>query len=856
MPRTERTGGCVGGSGGVWEVFISHASADDGFVAQLRRRLERLGVRVWVDSRSLRGGDQLAPEIEAAIEAASHVLVVLSLDTVNSPWVRCEVDKGLEVQRDSADGYRVIPLLLPGVKPQALGLWFPEVPVGVAVEVGPGGLSAALPGVLTALGRRLPTDHQRFAEPDAGSVEELVLSLEDPTVVIGEGTRRARAMAHVSYQSARPGAGAVTSCRFVLTAPLGPIEAADLRWYLESYYRWPVGVFRERADTIEARLPRWGQALHVAALDDPGAREAVSAWRRAGVGSERRFSVEVDADLPAGAVEDAEVLAREAAVELLALPWELLHDGRGWLFQGRDAVRVRRRLPNRHYRPERPTELPVRILLVSPRPEQDAQGRPIGYIDHRVSAGPLVEAVESLGDLARLTVLQPPTYGALEQALADGDEGRPFDVVHFDGHGVYDRRLGLGGLCFEDAGDAERWAGRRMDFVDASKLAGLVSGHRIPLVFLEACQTALAEVDPTASVAAKLLEEGVTSVVAMSHSVLVETARLFVQRFYAELARGARVGAAMLAGQQALFADPARGKVLGVGELRLRDWFVPVLYQEQQDPQLITKIPARDAQQLQDTARALGLGGLPEAPAHHFHGRSRELLGMERLLHRQRWLVVRGTGGQGKTTLAAELAGWLVRTARFGRAAFVSLEHHRDPRAVLDTLGHQLVGKHYSVAQYPDLDQALQPVERALRDDPTIVVIDNCETVLPERLDIAPAVTPKDADAEDAAAAILKLCRRLLDADPRTRLVFTTRESLPAPFDTPAREWQLGALARDDAVELVAEVMKQHGWTPPTGDTGSTPGEITDLVEAVNRHPRALVLLAREVARAGVRATT
>ncbi|MDQ2706811.1 MAG: tetratricopeptide repeat protein [Actinomycetota bacterium] len=844
--------------GSVRAVFISHASADDGFVAELRRRLERLGVPVWVDSRSLRGGDQLAPEIEAAIEAASHVLVVLSLDTVNSPWVRREVDKGLEVQRARGDGYRVIPLLLPGVKPQALGLWFAEAPVAVAVQVGPGGLSAALPGVLTALGRRLPTDHQPFAKPDAGSVEELVLSLQDPTIVTGEGTRRARAMAHVTYQPARPGAGAVTSRRFELTAPLGPIEAADLRWYLESYYRWPVGVFRERAETIEARLPGWGQALHAAALDDPGAREAVSAWQRAGAGagSERRFSVEVDADLPAGAVEDAEVLAREAAVVLLALPWELLHDGRGWLFQGRDGVRVRRRLPNRRHRPERLTELPVRILLVSPRPERDGEGRPIGYIDHRVSARPLVEAVESLGDLARLTVLQPPTYAALEQALTDGDEGRPFDVVHFDGHGVYDRRLGLGGLCFEDADDSERWAGRRMDFVDASKLAGLVRGHRVPLVFLEACQTALAEVDPTASVAAKLLEEGVTSVVAMSHSVLVETARLFVARFYAELARGARVGAAMLAGQQALFADPARGKILGVGELRLRDWFVPVLYQEQQDPQLITKIPAREAQQLQDAARALGLGGLPEAPAHRFHGRSRELLGMERLLHRQRWVVVRGTGGQGKTTLAAELAGWLVRTARFGRAGFVSLEHHRDPRAVLDTLGHQLLGTSYSVAQYPDLDQALQPVERALRDDPTIVVIDNCETVLPERLDTAPAVTPEDGDTDDAAAAILALCRRLLDADPRTRLVFTTRESLPAPFDTPAREWELGALARDDAVELVAEVMKQHGWTPPAGDLGATPGEITDLVEAVNRHPRALVLLAREVTQAGVRATT
>ena len=107
-------------------------------------------------------------------------------------------------------------------------------------------------------------------------------------------------------------------------------------------------------------------------------------------------------------------------------------------------------------------------------------------------------------------------------------------------------------------------------------------------------------------------------------------------------------------------------------------------------------------------------------------------LALERLLHHESWAVVRGTGGQGKTTLAAELARWLVRTARFARAAFVSLEHHRDARAVLDTLGHQLSVATYTLPQYPDLDEAGQPLERALADHPTIVVLDNCESVLPD----------------------------------------------------------------------------------------------------------------------------
>ena len=131
---------------------------------------------------------------------------------------------------------------------------------------------------------------------------------------------------------------------------------------------------------------------------------------------------------------------------------------------------------------------PIRILLVSPRPEHDGRGNSVGYIDHRISARPLVEAIEGLGELVHLTILTPPTYAALDQALQGAtDRHEPFDVVHFDGHGVYDRHLGLGGLCFEDPKDAGLLERRAMEFIDAAKLAGLFRQHRVPLVFLEAC---------------------------------------------------------------------------------------------------------------------------------------------------------------------------------------------------------------------------------------------------------------------------------------------------------------------------------------------------------------------------------
>src|SRR5207253_2839695 len=227
--------------------------------------------------------------------------------------------------------------------------------------------------------------------------------------------------------------------------------------------------------------------------------------------------------------------------------------------------------------------------------------------------------------------------------------------------------------------------------------------YRVPLVFLEACQTAMSEELPTASVAAKLLDEGVTSVVAMTHSVLVETARRFGEAFYRSLAAGHRVGTAMLEGQRALYADTWRGRVMGAGELRLQDWFVPVLYQEQHDPQLITRLLPERVQQLQAEQRRLILGALPAPPAHSFVGRSRDLLKLERMLANteQRYVVVRGRGGEGKTTLAVELARWLVQTCRFERTAFVSLDPSdekgcTDARGVLDSLGRQLIGEPWS----------------------------------------------------------------------------------------------------------------------------------------------------------------
>jgi hypothetical protein len=185
------------------QVFISHSSKDDDFVKELRAALEGLGVPVWVDSRNLRGGSKLAPEIEEAIEQARQFVAVLSPNTVNSPWVRREIQKALEVEPKRKEaGYRVVPLLLPGIEPSALGNWFDEEPVGVRVEVKAGGLNEAMPGILAALGERLMNDRQPAEMVAPHPVEELVLKLEALKIETADGKRRARGVARLVYEPA------------------------------------------------------------------------------------------------------------------------------------------------------------------------------------------------------------------------------------------------------------------------------------------------------------------------------------------------------------------------------------------------------------------------------------------------------------------------------------------------------------------------------------------------------------------------------------------------------------------------------------------------------------------------------
>ncbi|MBL8541860.1 MAG: tetratricopeptide repeat protein [Betaproteobacteria bacterium] len=832
------------------QLFISHSSQDDAFVRALQQALGDHGVNAWIDSRELLPGGLLEPDIEKAIDEAVAYTVVVSPASLQSRWVGKELRHALEVQkRRERETFPVFALSLDGTKLGVLEQFFNGEPLYIPVSGKPGGVEAAIHPILVAMGIRLPADVAPTQQPRAELLEELVLELTDLKFHEQDGTRRPTARARLVYEPAIPGQREVASTqswRFV--APIGPIETAELRWYLEKYAVWPSGVavIQDRARHVEQNLVQWGRLLHDAAMPVAHTANVMNVWAKIDAHAGRRFSIHVDAGFEAGALDADQKAAREAGTVLLGLPWELLHDGDSYLFQGAKPTRVRRCLPNMRDLGVPVVAPPIRILLVTARPEDDA----CGYIDHRASALPLVEAMEDLPGLVRLTILSPPTLPALREELDRARTARePYHVVHFDGHGVYDRAVGLGGLCFEHPEDTAKLDRRRHVTVFTSELGPLLRDHRIPLVFLEACQTAQAE-QASESVASELLKVGVASVVAMSHSVLVETARRFVEAFYDALAAGKRVGDAMLAGQRRLKDDSFRGRIFGAGELRLEDWFVPVLFQEKDDPQLFRATPGKQTQEDFQTALKARLGELPPVPATGFIGRSRELLALERLLRQERYAVVRGQGGEGKTALAAELGRWLVRSQQIRRAAFVSVETHGHQRAVVDAIGRQIVGKGFSAAG--DLEEAIRQVERALREQPTLLVVDNIESILlpPFLAEETPAALSEDAHEE--LEGILALCERLLKVGD-TRLVFTSREVLPAPFAGERHRRELHRLDREDAVKLVERVLDAAGAADAVSNAAHE--EIKQLVDTVHCHARTLALLAPALRSRGVEAT-
>lgn len=579
--------------------------------------------------------------------------------------------------------------------------------------------------------------------------------------------------------------------------PLTDKNLSELRWYLESYWQWPSDIDDDRAREVEGNLPKWGKALM-----DGIIQKSADVMRLFGRFSEAdgEHTLTIDTTEP----------------RILRLPWELLRDEGGYLFSER--ISVRRRMHKVRPQDVQPFDLPVRILMVTCRPDG------AGFIDPRSIATPLLESLDALPEQFEVEFLRPPTLKALDERLRDASQPR-VHIVHFDGHGVYDKSVGLGFLLFEDENHQKHQ-------VDAEQLGTLLNRSGIPLMVLNACQSAQPDDrNPFASVASRLIESGVGGVVAMNYSVLVETAKRFTREFYGALARGQSANAAMDTARRNLFADTKRLTLRRPHEedaliVHLQDWFLPALYQQAEEltpfapnseSTAKSAKPAKEREKLSDL-RVLR-GKFPPAPLHGFHGRARELLDLERAFATRNIVVLHGFGGQGKTSLATQAAEWFTRTHLFGRAAFISFERGASLDFVINELGNALVEDNFQIHE----GDKVEAIAQSLREKPALIVFDNFESALPNGN--AP-MAELQALLDAAAKWFSDDGRRTMDnrqssmVNGHSRLLITTRNTdIPHPSFTPSKTClhkELTGLAASDALELAASILEAYSLPRPS----------------------------------------
>jgi tetratricopeptide (TPR) repeat protein len=488
------------------------------------------------------------------------------------------------------------------------------------------------------------------------------------------------------------------------------------------------------------------------------------------------------------------VLAIDAPM-LADQPWELLHDGKGYLVERFP----RAILPARWFADgsvsSETENRALEILFMAASVHED--------LDFEAEEDAIEAAVARTDSL--LLVEETGTLAELRLRLADLP-GRP-DVLHLSGHGRADV-----GFDFEndEGGSMPATAGEIVD-----------SLSQLPrLLFLSGCETAKAT-PATPALAYGLAEAGVQNVLGWARSVSDPSATHAATELYRLLSEGEDLPRALAFAYASLRQE-------GDPEWHLLRWF---LRGERPAPFVTRRnTPGRAARAL-PPADPMFLGSGPDkVPV----ASKREFVGYRRLLQRgvrtlrnpdaqRAGLVLRGFGGRGKSSIAARLAD--------------RLDDELQPIVVVGELDEaKLIGRlveDLSASEDLELVKSMydgRPLLARLRElfkvrpKPRLIILDDFERNQPRAVEGDWVVEGPPGHASVPAECL----RALIDAvrGSRNRILLTTRYSLPDTFeaqfdveDVPPMAWRdIVKLARRNAEfadgRRLREVAEAAGFNP------------------------------------------
>jgi len=106
-------------------VFICHSSADHNFVLKLAQKLKEDAIDVWIDDWMIEVGDSIIYKVEEGLEASDFFIVIYSKSSIESNWVKKELNSTLLRQLRQED-ITILPVLL-NISPEMMPILMQDI---------------------------------------------------------------------------------------------------------------------------------------------------------------------------------------------------------------------------------------------------------------------------------------------------------------------------------------------------------------------------------------------------------------------------------------------------------------------------------------------------------------------------------------------------------------------------------------------------------------------------------------------------------------------------------------------------------------------------------------------------------